>query len=156
MDGALVLGEIGAALSPQKKQSPRFDLEAATADQGGRIMARADFNMIHFNHHFTTGSDEEVIKNFRVEVTGNQRLTDDAYLLVQVQGVAATHSIKINSSVLESGALLPAPGSSSAWRVGMNHIPPGVLRRNDNEITIKRFGNDEFRVGWVVVHWREE
>jgi hypothetical protein len=38
----------------------------------------------------------------------------------------------------------------------MNHIPPGVLRRNDNEITIKRFGNDEFRVGWVVVHWREE
>jgi hypothetical protein len=120
-------------------------------------MARADFNMIPFNHHFNAGSPDEVTKNFRVEVTAGQRLTDDAYLLVQVQGVSAVHSITLNTTkVLESGALLPAPGGSGAWRVAMNHIEPGVLVRDNNTIKIKRFGNDEFRVGWIVVHWREE
>ena len=112
---------------------------------------------IPFDHHFTAGSPDEVTKNFNVEVTANQNLTDDAYMLIQVQGISSVHSITLNDdNVQEGGGLVPAPGGSSAWRVGLNHISPGALVRGNNKIKIKRFGNDEFRVGWIVVHWREE
>lgn len=37
----------------------------------------------------------------------------------------------------------------------MNRIPPGVLRLGSNTISIRRFRNDSFQVGWAVVHWRE-
>lgn len=115
-------------------------------------MARADFNMIRFDQEFTAGSPSAT-KQFPIE--GNAVPIDDAYLLIQVQGVASPHAIQINGTVLEAGGLVPAPGSSQAWRVGMNRIPPGILKLGANTITIVRHGNDDFRVGWVVVNWRE-
>ena len=66
-------------------------------------MARADFNMIPFDHHFTAGSPDEVTKNFNVEVTANQNLTDDAYMLIQVQGISSVDSITLNDETFERG-----------------------------------------------------
>jgi hypothetical protein len=113
---------------------------------------RADFNMLFFNHNFTSDSPDLVTKPFNIE---GRLDDDDAYLLIQVRGVAATHSIIINDGVLEGGGLLAAPGSTQAWRVGMNHIPPNVLHSGQNTIGIRRFGNDTFEVRWVVVHTGE-
>jgi hypothetical protein len=109
--------------------------------------------MIPFNHQFTANSPDVVTRDFPIE--GSSPPIDDAYLLVQVSGVAAVHSVIINDSVLEAGGLLPAPGDSQAWRVGMNRIPASTLRLGSNTIAIRRFGNDAFEVGWAVVHWRE-
>ncbi|NET48593.1 MAG: hypothetical protein F6K09_07655 [Merismopedia sp. SIO2A8] len=116
-------------------------------------MARSDFNWIGIGHNFTVNSPS-VSRNFPIE--GSQNPTDDAYLLVQVRGVGiSTHSIRINDTELGGFDLAPAPRSSQAWLLWMDHIPSGVLRAGTNEITITRQGNDDFEINGVVVNWRE-
>ena len=63
-------------------------------------MARADFNMIRFDQDLTA-SAPSATRQFPIE--GSAAPVDDAYLLVQVQGVASTHAIQINGAVLEAG-----------------------------------------------------
>lgn len=116
-------------------------------------MARADFNWVPIGHNFTVNTPT-VTRQFPIE--GNQSPIDDAYLLVQVRGVAqSTHRILINNVELGGFDLPPAPGNSQAWLLWMDHIPPNVLQSGNNSITITRVGNDNFEVNAVVVHWRE-
>jgi hypothetical protein len=117
-------------------------------------MARADFNMVPFNHTFTENAP---IKTMPFFIEGNQAPVDDAYLLIQVQGVAENHTIQINDKQIPGVALTRAPGGSQAWRLGMGHIEPGLLHTGQNTISIKRnpTKQDNFMVTWVVVNWRE-
>ena len=116
-------------------------------------MARADFNMVPFNHLFTSNVPL-VTHTFPIE--GNQAPIDDAYVLVQVQGVERIQAIIINGETIGGVGLAPAPGDSQAWRVGLNQIRPGLLRSGNNTIGIQRApGSDNFRVTWAIVHWRE-
>lgn len=117
-------------------------------------MARADFNMIPMHHHFTA-AQPVMTKQFPIE--GNQAPIDDAYLVLQAQGVASIHAITINGENIGGVALAAAPGNSQAWRMGMTQIPPGLLHSGTNSIRIDRHPttNDNFRVNWVVVNWRE-
>lgn len=117
-------------------------------------MARSDFNMIPINQKFTAAAPYKKV-GFPIE--GNQAPVDDAYLILQAQGVASIHAIVINDETIGGVALAAAPGNSQAWRMGMAHIPPGLLHSGNNKIEIERHPttNDDFRVGWVVVNWRE-
>ncbi|NEQ44507.1 MAG: hypothetical protein F6K00_13475 [Leptolyngbya sp. SIOISBB] len=116
-------------------------------------MARADFNMVPFNHLFTPDFSL-VTKNFPIE--GNQAPIDDAYVLIQAQGVDRIQAIIINGETIGGSGLAPAPGGSEAWRIGFSHIRPGLLRSGNNSIGIQRAaGVDNFRVSWAIVHWRE-
>jgi hypothetical protein len=117
-------------------------------------MARSDFNMIHINHFFTEDAPE-VIKRFPIEGTSSP--VDDAYMLLQIQGVGANHAIFINDEQILGVALSAAPGGTQAWRLGFNHIPPRILRSGINTIRIKRnsLAGDDFRVEWIVINWRE-
>ena len=117
-------------------------------------MARSDFNMIPISHQFTANSPV-ITRQFPIE--GNQAPVDDAYLLIQAQGVASNQTVRINDVTIQGTALTDAPGHSQAWRVGIGHIPPGILRSGTNTISIRRnpSTNDNFMVSWVVVNWRE-
>lgn len=117
-------------------------------------MARSDFNMIDISHHFTK-TFPVVTKHFPIE--GVQKPVDDAYLLLQVQGISTNHAVDINGKSIGGLALAAAPGESQAWRLGFTRIPPGVLRTGDNTIKITRNATqtDDFRVSWAVVNWRE-
>lgn len=117
-------------------------------------MARSDFNMVDIGHLFTP-NQPVMTKHFPIE--GNQAPVDDAYLLLQVQGIAANHTLRINNEIIPGVALTNAPGDSQVWRLGFTRIPPGVLKLGDNTIRIDRNPNagDNFRVAWVVVNWRE-
>ena len=117
-------------------------------------MARSDFNMVHINHKFTSGAP---VKSANFPIEGNKAPVDDAYLILQVQGVASIHSIFINDEHIGGVALAAAPGNSQAWRMGMAHIRPGLLHSGTNSIRINRHPttDDDFRVNWVVVNWRE-
>ncbi|MEO1070045.1 MAG: hypothetical protein AAFW95_13150 [Cyanobacteria bacterium J06638_6] len=117
-------------------------------------MARSDFNMVPINHIFTANAPV-MTREFPIE--GSQTPRDDAYILLQVQGVAANHTVRINNQMLPGVALSYAPGNTQAWRLGFAHIAPGILRSGSNTIRIDRNPNagDDFHVAWVVVNWRE-
>ncbi|MGD1862414.1 MAG: hypothetical protein ACFB0E_20900 [Leptolyngbyaceae cyanobacterium] len=117
-------------------------------------MARSDFNMIPINHIFKENAPV-ITRHFPIE--GTSPPVDDAYILLQIQGVAANHTLFINDQHIAGVALSPAPGSTQAWRLSFSHIPPGILRSGDNTIRINRnpHAGDDFHVAWVVVNWRE-
>ena len=117
-------------------------------------MARSDYKLIPIEQNFTQ-SNPTVTKNFDIEGRPLNNFLD-AYLLVQVRGVAdSRHRISINNSELPDFDLPPAPGNSQAFLLWMDHIPTGFLRSGNNTITITRGANDNFEVKNVVVHWRE-
>lgn len=112
-------------------------------------MARSDFTMVTFNHSFNAASPSET-RNFSVE--GNP--VRDGYLLVQAFDVERnSHEIAINGQRLP-GFDLPRDGNNE-WQTWMEQIPHGFLNSGQNRITIRRRGNDDFRVANVVIHWRE-
>ena len=115
-------------------------------------MARSDYKLIPIGQNFTQGNPS-FTTNFSVE---GSPINDDAYLLVQVRGVAdSRHRILINNRSLPDFDLPPAPGDSQAWLLWMDSIPNGFLRSGNNSITITRGANDNFEVKNVTVHWRE-
>ena len=116
-------------------------------------MARSDFNWLWINHDFSASSPT-VTKEFPIE--GSQAPMDDAYLLIQTQGVSqSNHIIKINNKDLPGTDLPEAPGESQSWLLWMKHIGSNVLKLGTNTITITRVGNENFTIGGIAVNWRE-
>ena len=120
------------------------------------MATRADFNVVPFNHNFDQ-PNESAVKNFPIEA---REIRDShAYLLVQIQGVGpSSHGIKLNGKNITDSRtpdLPPAPNSSVAWFTWMLEFPASMLKTGDNRIEIEKRGSDDFRVGNVVVHWRE-
>lgn len=117
-------------------------------------MARADFQFVSINQEFSS-QNPAVTKTFTVESQlGNLPIPPiaDAYLLITTRNVTLTgHQLSINNQQLPGFDLRPHEG----WATSMDHIPPGFLKAGQNSITIERIGNDDFSVGFVVVHWRE-
>ncbi len=117
-------------------------------------MARSDYKLIQVQQNFTQ-SNPTFTTNFDIEGNPINNFVD-AYLLVQVRGVAdSRHRISINNRSLPDFDLPPAPGNSQSWLLWMDHIPTDFLRSGNNSITITRGANDNFEVNNVVVNWRE-
>ncbi len=117
---------------------------------------RADFNVVTFNHTFDQPNESET-RNFPIEASEIQ--DDQAYLLVQTQGVGpSAHGIVINGNDVSDSLtpdLPPAPGKSQSWLLWMLEFPASFLNTGSNRIMIEKRGSDNFKIGNVVVHWRE-
>ncbi len=110
---------------------------------------RSDFEWVTFDTVFTAESPSHT-RQFAVE----GKLVRHAYLLIQVFGVnTPNHEIFINGNRLPSFDIPPHAGNQ--WMTWMDGIPQGVLQSGGNAITIRRVGNDDFRVANVVISWRE-
>lgn len=113
------------------------------------MSARSDFEWVTFDATFTAANPAHT-RQFAVE--GNP--VRNAYLLIQVFGVdAPNHEIFINGCRLPSFDIPPHAGHQ--WMTWMDGIPCGFLKPGGNDITIRRIGNDDFRVANVVISWRE-
>ena len=123
---------------------------------------RSDFTMIHFSEHL--GSNEVDLNAPWARFVGNQstlktfnvdnRPTGEAYLLIQTLKVGVfSHKIIINGTEL-SGYNLP---QHDGWTVWMAGIDEGILKHGANTLQIIRdtSAQDNFVVGYVVIHWRE-
>jgi hypothetical protein len=118
-------------------------------------MARGDFNYIPVGHLFSATSPVWE-KNFPVELSSDEAVVDDGYLLITVRSVdLESHRIKINGIDLIGLDIPKPPGDSDMWLTYMDHIQPNVLKPGTNTIQIIRVGNDNFHVRDMVVHWRE-
>lgn len=117
------------------------------------MTARADFNWVPIDQLLNASNPTTTVE-FPIEENGTSSdVVDDAYLLIQAQGVSSTsHRIFVNN--------VPLPGidlpSHSGWQTWMDLIPPGVLHPGMNTLRIDRIGSDNFRIGAAVVNWRED
>lgn len=116
---------------------------------------RSDFNVIPVRREFNS-NNPSFSADFRVE---GAQIVDDGYLVMQVQGVGepGTHRITLNNFDIEGNFdFKPAPGGSQAWLAWMTTFEPDKLLPDEiNTLRIQRIGNDNFRVGDIVINWRE-
>ena len=118
-------------------------------------MAQGDFNYIPVNRLFSE-NDPEWERDFPVELSSDQKVVDDGYLLITVRSVdLESHRIQINGVDLPNLDIPKPPGNSDMWLTYMDHIQPNILHSGDNNIQITRVGNDNFHVKDIVIHWRE-
>lgn len=123
---------------------------------------RSDFVVINFNKEL--GDRDTFPDKPWAEFVGNQTeenffISDvpvgTAYLLLQLYHVNEIgHQILINGHHLSGGDITPHSG----WQTWMDEIESGKLQAGNNTIQIRRNTNtgDNFIVGRVVVHWREQ
>ncbi len=115
-------------------------------------MIHSDFQWVNFSTQFNDANQSET-RHFQID--GNP--VGHGYLLIQAFEVDLNpnHRIFINGQSLPS---FDIPLEDNArWNLWMDHIPPGLLQSGDNLITIRRVGGvDNFFVGNVAIHWREQ
>ena len=123
---------------------------------------RSDFKVLVFNEHL---GDKESDLNTEWPWKGNSTSTLDwrmaepkesGYLLIQTYDVGnSNHKIIINDTDLPEFDI-PKQREYS-WNTWMDIIEEGVMNSGSNSIRIVRAeGGDNFMVGTVVIHWREE
>lgn len=121
-------------------------------------MSTSDFIYVPVNHNFTT-NDPIFERDFEVDLdNGESLVNDEAYLLITVRSVdLESHRIRINNVELSGFDIPLPPGNSNAWFTYMDRINPGALQPGpNNELEIRREGNDNFEVKDVVIHWRKQ
>lgn len=118
-------------------------------------MARSDFVWVNFDVNFDVAG-ESATRNFVVDGAP----IDTGYLLVQARGLngggaETLHQIEINGQDLPVFDL-PVQEGNDRWTTWMDRIPPNFLLANQNNtITIRKVGADNFSVANVAIHWRE-
>jgi hypothetical protein len=134
------------------------------------MQTRSDFRIIRFNErlgdrrppsNFNPGSShyagqETSEKRFEVD----REPVGDGYLVIQVYGVDfRTHRVLVNGEDLPQFDIASQQPGRPVWETWLDPIEEGILRRGRNTIRIMHGSTpqpDNFIVGNVVVHWREE
>jgi hypothetical protein len=118
-------------------------------------MARSDFNYVPINGRLSP-ANPTIHADFPVELSSDQAVVDDGYLLINVQySRSARHQIFINDVALTGTDIPEAPGNSNAMLTYMDRIQPGVLRRGMNTIRFVVGPSSVLEIKDVVIHWRE-
>jgi len=118
-------------------------------------MARSDFAIVGIFERF---NDTTTVVSQTFQVEGQP--IGDAYLIVQQFDVEVrSHQIEVNGIDLPGMdfTAMPPNDPNNVWLVWLDRIPPGILQAGSNRITIRRseLVDEGFRVGNVVIHWRE-
>lgn len=124
---------------------------------------RSDFKVLVFNEHL--GDKESDLDKPGYAWKHNSTSTLDwgmaapverGYLLIQTYDVGnSNHRIIINGIDLE-GFDIPKQ-REYRWNTWMDIVEEGVMQGGTNSIRIARAeGGDNFVVGTVAIHWREE
>ncbi|WP_298972824.1 hypothetical protein [uncultured Roseobacter sp.] len=115
-------------------------------------MRQSDFTWVSFQQDFNSATTN-ASRGFKIDGTP----VGVGYLLIQQFDVEAdTHRILINGKPLD-GFDLARDKTDRVWTTWMDGIPPGVLKRGSNKISILRDAqaSEFFRIGSVAIHWRE-
>ena len=129
-------------------------------------MNRSDFTWLNFDTEFTQ-PNQEATRTFFIDdepVLANrtgQSIGAEGYILIQAENVGnatTDEGERMPHRILINGESLPAFDmvDQDGWNLWMDRIPPGILKKGLNRLTVRRRGLDQFRVANIVVQWREK